>query len=77
MLNPNDNAEDISCTEYLNILMDDRPISIDGELYDIADITKQIDEDSKDEFIEAVLFGDDVQVRELYIQTIKEIMGDD
>ena len=75
MLDPNDNVEDISCNEYLNILLDDRAITIDGETYDINDITDQINDEGKSEFIEAILFGEEVQVRELYIKTIKEVQG--
>lgn len=74
MLSPYDNQEQTSALEFLDILMDDRAISIDGETYDIEDITDRIDDEKAKEFLEASLFGDEVQVREIYIQAIKELM---
>ena len=46
---------------------------MEGELYDIADVTERIDEDDKNDFISASLFGEETKVREIYIKTIQEL----
>ena len=74
MLNPSDNAEDISATEYLNLLIDNQSININGKFYDQFDITKEISMDVKDELMELILNGGINQVREIYIKTIAELM---
>lgn len=76
MLNPNDNTEDISANEMLIILLDDRAIHIDGKYYNLTDITGRLNNALAREYCEAILCGDGVQVRELYIQTIARLCHD-
>jgi hypothetical protein len=69
-----DEPDQLSANEMLVILLDGRAIHIDGEYYDLSDITYELNNVIAQEFCEAVLCGGSVQIREIYIKTIQEMM---
>ena len=69
-----DDPEQLSANEILVLLLDLHSVYIGGELCYLSDVTDEIKIDSLRSLAESVLPGDDHQIREIYIKTIREMM---
>jgi hypothetical protein len=69
-----DEPEQLSANEILVLLLDDRPVLINGEHYELNCVTCELEDEAARELCESILLGDDAKVRELYIKTIQEMM---
>ena len=71
-----DDPEQLSANEVLLLLIEDHCIYIGGELCELCDVTSKIEVESLKRITEDTLINDGVQMqlRELYIKTIKDMM---